>query len=104
MEGQSQARSGKKTAIRYQRQPLDKPSMPNEAFLPAEEDKHKNKEAHASTDSQAKGMSEEDQTRVAELAYGLYEQRGRKDGHDLEDWFNAEQQVMTQRRLSRLKW
>ena len=28
--------------------------------------------------------------RIAETAYELYEQRGRADGHDLEDWLKAE--------------
>ena len=32
--------------------------------------------------------------RVAELAYLLYEQRGREDGHDVEDWIQAEQRVL----------
>ena len=27
---------------------------------------------------------------VARVAYQLYEQRGREDGHDLEDWLKAE--------------
>lgn len=27
--------------------------------------------------------------RIAETAYQLYEQRGRTDGHDLDDWFKA---------------
>ena len=27
---------------------------------------------------------------VAQVAYELYEQRGREDGHDLEDWLKAE--------------
>ncbi len=31
--------------------------------------------------------------RIAALAYELYEQRGRWDGHDVEDWLIAEQQV-----------
>jgi hypothetical protein len=34
-----------------------------------------------------------DPTKIASLAYGLYEQRGREDGHDLEDWFEAEQRI-----------
>jgi hypothetical protein len=34
-----------------------------------------------------------DRTKIASLAYVLYEQRGREDGHDLEDWFEAEQQI-----------
>jgi DUF2934 family protein len=28
--------------------------------------------------------------RITEAAYELYEQRGREDGHDLEDWLEAE--------------
>lgn len=32
--------------------------------------------------------------RVAELAYYLYEQRGREDGHDVEDWIQAEQSIL----------
>lgn len=32
--------------------------------------------------------------RVAELAYLLYEQRGRQDGRDVEDWIQAEQTVL----------
>ncbi len=27
---------------------------------------------------------------VAFVAYGLYEERGRQDGHDVEDWLKAE--------------
>ena len=30
---------------------------------------------------------------VAELAYRLYEERGRQDGHQLEDWIEAERRV-----------
>ena len=31
---------------------------------------------------------------IATLAYALYEQRGREDGHALEDWLEAEQRVV----------
>ena len=34
-------------------------------------------------------------TAIAELAYQLYEQRGRQDGHDLEDWFEAENRLVS---------
>ena len=37
----------------------------------------------------------EDQIR--HRAYELYEQRGREDGHDLEDWFRAEAEVKQKR-------
>lgn len=41
------------------------------------------------------GSSSDDvRSRIAELAYTLYEQRGREDGHDVEDWIQAEQRVL----------
>ncbi|MGB8782057.1 MAG: DUF2934 domain-containing protein [Terriglobales bacterium] len=30
---------------------------------------------------------------IRERAYQLYEQRGREDGHDLDDWLRAESEV-----------
>ena len=30
---------------------------------------------------------------IRRRAYELYEQRGREDGHDVEDWLRAEEQV-----------
>jgi hypothetical protein len=35
---------------------------------------------------------------IRRRAYELYEQRGREDGHDLEDWFRAEEEVAQKRR------
>ena len=34
---------------------------------------------------------------IAQLAYCLYESRGRQDGHDIEDWLAAERQLVRQR-------
>jgi hypothetical protein len=31
---------------------------------------------------------------IANLAFSLYEARGRQDGHDLEDWLRAEQELL----------
>ena len=31
---------------------------------------------------------------IARLAYHFYEARGRRDGHELEDWLAAEQQLI----------
>ena len=36
------------------------------------------------------------QARISERAYALYEEHGRDDGHTLEDWLAAEQQVLNQ--------
>jgi DUF2934 family protein len=33
------------------------------------------------------------QEQIRRRAYELYEQRGREDGHDLEDWLRAESEV-----------
>lgn len=32
--------------------------------------------------------------RIAERAYELYEQRGREDGHALDDWLQAERELL----------
>jgi hypothetical protein len=57
--------------------------------------------SHASSDSektdpaeQAARRAEVHQGRVAQRAYELYEQRGRQEGRDLEDWLNAESQLL----------
>ena len=34
---------------------------------------------------------------VAELAYRIYEERGRQEGHDLEDWLEAERRIAASR-------
>lgn len=35
------------------------------------------------------------QDRIALRAYALYEQRGRQDGQALEDWLNAERELVS---------
>lgn len=42
------------------------------------------------------GTPEEDEIRLR--AYELYEQRGRENGHDMEDWLQAEVELSSQRR------
>ena len=39
--------------------------------------------------------------RIARKAYELWEQRGRRDGHALQDWLDAEEIVMEQAHESR---
>jgi hypothetical protein len=39
-------------------------------------------------------LSEDLWERIAKKAYELWEQRGRQDGNDLRDWFDAEAIVM----------
>ena len=36
--------------------------------------------------------------RIAELAYQLYEKRGKQPGHELEDWLEAERRVLGNRK------
>jgi hypothetical protein len=37
--------------------------------------------------------SRPDADRIAQRAYQRYEARGREDGHDMEDWFEAEREL-----------
>ena len=43
----------------------------------------------------AAGPPQDVSARIAELAYQLYEQRGREDGYHVEDWFQAEQWILS---------
>jgi ABC-type tungstate transport system permease subunit len=36
------------------------------------------------------------QDRIRERAFEIFEKRGSKPGHDLQDWFRAERQVLAQ--------
>ena len=36
--------------------------------------------------------------RIAELAYQLYEKRGKQPGHEIEDWLEAERRVLGNRK------
>ena len=38
--------------------------------------------------------AEDVRARIAVLAFQFYEQRGSQDGHDLEDWLQAEQRIL----------
>ena len=53
--------------------------------------------APRSEERRSNPSSQEEITRVA---YGLYERRGRIDGHDWEDWFEAERLVTQGRQAS----
>ena len=55
------------------------------------------------TQSTASRYSETDmppqvRQRIAELAYRIYEGRGRQPGHELEDWLEAERRVLGRNR------
>jgi hypothetical protein len=41
--------------------------------------------------------SPELEVKIRERAYELYETRGREDGHDIEDWLRAEEEIMEQK-------
>ena len=40
--------------------------------------------------------AEEIRTRIEKLAYELYQRRGRQDGHDRQDWLEAERLTLSQ--------
>jgi len=48
---------------------------------------------------QGEAASPELEERIRVRAYELYEQRGKQDGHDLDDWFQAEAELAPQRRF-----
>lgn len=50
-------------------------------------------EAEASLDTQP--ITGRNVMTIAALAYALYEQRGREDGYDLDDWLEAEQRIVS---------
>jgi hypothetical protein len=50
-------------------------------------------EAEASLDTQA--ITGKNVMTIEALAYALYEQRGREDGYDLDDWLKAEQRIVS---------
>ena len=41
--------------------------------------------------------SQELESQIRQRAYELFEARGREDGHDLEDWLRAEEEIMEQK-------
>jgi hypothetical protein len=45
---------------------------------------------------QPDGQSQDGHMRISDRAYALFEERGRNDGHAVEDWLEAEQQVLNQ--------
>jgi hypothetical protein len=45
---------------------------------------------------QHNGHSQDAHARISERAYALYEERGREDDRALEDWLEAERQVLNQ--------
>jgi hypothetical protein len=49
------------------------------------------------TISQTTESTSELQEQVRRRAYELYEQRGRDDGHELEDWLQAESEMTQQK-------
>jgi len=96
MERQMQEHSREKQHFDV-RKNREKSSVRNPLPLHPQEEQQKDNAVNASIDTLSQAMTEKDHTRVAELAYVLYEQCGREDGHDLEHWLEAERQVAGKR-------
>ena len=54
------------------------------------------KKSTRATESQGENAEEQ----IRQRAYELYEARGRQDGHELDDWQQAEKEIMGVRRKS----
>lgn len=64
--------------------------------VPGDREPHKNQ-----LNGRLDGQQPDDlRARIVELAYVLYEQRGRQDGRALNDWLEAEQQVVSNAALN----
>jgi hypothetical protein len=50
-------------------------------------------EEEAAVDTQL--IEGKDKRNIEALAYTLYEQRGREDGYDLDDWLEAERRIVS---------
>jgi hypothetical protein len=48
----------------------------------------------------ARSAEEEDRERIQRLAYHLYEQRGKVDGSDLDDWLRAESELTVMKAIT----
>jgi len=56
---------------------------------------HRTSSSHPSTSHpESQALTEE---LVRQRAYQLYEERGREDGHDLDDWLRAEAEMLGKR-------
>jgi len=67
---------------------------------PSEQSQARASDADADSAAESNGEAQvsilsvvEFNARVARKAYGLFEQRGRHEGHDIEDWLEAERLV-----------
>ena len=58
--------------------------------------KRSSPEAASIKTNETNGLQEE----IRRRAYELYDQRKRQDGHDLDDWLQAESEVATKRKAT----
>ena len=56
--------------------------------VPMEEDENRN-----ATSTDWRRMTQAAHDHIAHRAYELYEERGRKPGHDMDDWLKAEHEI-----------
>lgn len=56
-------------------------------------------EKHGPKQHEPEKHEEKHPSSIAELAYRLYEERGRKEGHQLEDWIEAERRISDKQEL-----
>jgi hypothetical protein len=70
--------------------------MPQRTFSKHQQpQEEQGKEAEGIVKTLFQAITEQDKTRVAAMAYTLYEQRGREDGHDLDDRLEAERRIVS---------
>jgi len=80
----SQSAFGEKEGHQTKKRVFIKPPPPEEQII-----------EHEEALSKTQVIMGRDERNIATLAYALYEQRGREDGHDLDDWLEAEQRLVS---------
>ena len=68
-------------------------SRPRQRAMPNPVDSRRNENTN---NNQLDEQFQDIHARISERAYALYEEHGREDGHALENWLEAEQQVLNQ--------
>jgi len=69
-------------------------TLEENTMKPTEINIHQNTEILASAEAGTALVQPDDAARIAELAYYKAEKRGFEPGHELEDWLEAEQELL----------
>jgi Protein of unknown function (DUF2934) len=81
-------------------EPRPRPTSDNETALRREPELPRTAAPKSSVESVPPAPDKGIESRIRELAYRLYEQRSRRDGHDVQDWLEAEAIIRGRRNIA----